>query len=389
MKILYSCTGDLSKTSAERTHVSEIVNNLAELGHEVHLVASKKGDLKLHPNVKFYSIFPIIDKRVLFPVTQSLQRIRDRRLILKIIRKKEIDVVYERDNWYNFGFLGRKYDAHTILELNGIPQYEAEISGSNNTEIEALIDRTRNEANRYDTLIAASKGVRDYYISIGIEKNKIHVINNGVNTELFKPLDKKECKKQIRVSGDFIIGFIGSFRPYQGLEDMIRMMKFLIRENPGIKLLIIGDAGRKDGFQFHPTIEELKRIAIEENVSKNVIFTGRVKYKEIPFYINSFDVGLVFRNRLPEGEYSPLKMMEYLSCGIPVISTNWRPFRFIEDEELGFLVDSTNHEEIANVISKAISDDDLLAEMGKNAREYATKFCSWKIAAKRIIEIIE
>jgi hypothetical protein len=46
MKILYSCISDFSKPCAQRTHVSEIVNNFAKLGHDVHLIALEKGDLK-------------------------------------------------------------------------------------------------------------------------------------------------------------------------------------------------------------------------------------------------------------------------------------------------------------------------------------------------------
>ena len=65
MNILYSCVSDLSKPSGETTHVSEIVNNFAKLGHKVHLIAVDKGDLNLHPNVKFYKVFPFVNKRLL------------------------------------------------------------------------------------------------------------------------------------------------------------------------------------------------------------------------------------------------------------------------------------------------------------------------------------
>ena len=60
MKILYSCVSDLSRPDGETTHVSEIVNSFAKLGHEVHLIAVEEGDLDLHPNVRFYKIFPFV-----------------------------------------------------------------------------------------------------------------------------------------------------------------------------------------------------------------------------------------------------------------------------------------------------------------------------------------
>ena len=85
MNILYSCLEDLSKPCGERTHVSEIVNNFAKLGHDVHLIALEKGDLKLHPNVKFYKLFPFVNKRFLSLITLYAQKVYVKSLIRLII----------------------------------------------------------------------------------------------------------------------------------------------------------------------------------------------------------------------------------------------------------------------------------------------------------------
>ena len=393
MNILYSGLEDLSKPCAQRTHVSEIVNNFAKLGNDVHLIALKKGDLKLHSNVKFYKIFPIINKRFLSLATLNIQKIHIKSLIKKIIKKEKVDVIYERDNAFDYGIkIGKKLGIKTVLELNGVSSQEAKSQGLSKEQVRMINSNELDRIKYADKIIAVTDGIKEYYSSLGVAKSKFKVISNGVNTSLFKPMDKNSCRKNLGF-GDFpIIGFIGSFRPYQGLEYAIKMMPYVLKAIPQARLVLVGDAGKYNNFQFHPTIDELKNLAKNEGVLDNIFFTGRIEHDLIPFYINASDVcisPLTLRRNVGGG--SPLKIYEYLSCGKPVICSSVKNVKeIIQKFNCGICVEPDNLRELAEKIVFLIKNQKMLDMFGNNGRKAVLTDFSWEsIAAKLLIEFRE
>jgi len=393
MKILYSCISDFSKPCAERTHVSEIVNNLAKLGHDVHLIALKKGNLKLHSNIKFYRMFPFINKRFLSLITRYAQKVHAENLIRKIVKKENIHLIYERHNEYDYGVkIGKKLGIKTVLELNGVTSQEAKLQGASEDQVRAINNKELDRIKYADKIVAVSDGIKKYYSSLGVEKNKFVVIPNGVDSVLFKPMDKNNCRKKLGFCGFPIIGFVGSFRQYQGLETAIEMMPYVLKEMPQARLILVGDAGKYNNYQFHPTIDELKELAKRLKVEKNIIFSGRVEYEKIPFYINASDICLApfTSKRNNEVGISPLKIFEYLSCGRPVVCSSVRGVKeIIQNYNYGICVESNNPEEMAEKIIFLIRNKKMCDMYGENGRKTVLENYTWKCAANKLLSEFE
>ncbi len=144
----------------------------------------------------------------------------------------------------------------------------------------------------------------------------IAVVPNGVDRKIMKPVESSHVKKENQL-GYPVIGYVGSIERWLNLEGIIKLFPCILDRYPDASLLIVGPSlhtGHK---------EELMRCAEKEGVSDNVIFTGRIPYENLAEYISSMDVGLNPRrqmemNRLTMGS----KILNYLACGVPVLTTN-------------------------------------------------------------------
>ena len=73
-----------------------------------------------------------------------------------------------------------------------------------------------------DRIIVVTDGLKKRLnVDFKISKNKIFVVNNGANIEMFLPLDKNYCRKMLNLNNDFYVGFVGSFQPWHGIDKLI------------------------------------------------------------------------------------------------------------------------------------------------------------------------
>ena len=368
--------------------MSEIVNNFAKLGHDVHLIALKKGNLKLHSNVKFYGMFPFINKRFLSLATLYVQKIHVKSLIKKIIKKENIDIVYERHGTDHATKIAFCINIPVVLEVNGNPSDEAESQGADKKTIEEIDELEKEKLRMPNKIIAVTEGTKDYCISLGIDKKKIVVIPNGANINIFKPMDQKECRNHLGLGDYPIITFVGAFRQYQGLEHAIESMHYILQEIPNAKLMLVGDSGEYRGYTFRPTIQDLRSLAEKTGVGKNIIFTGRVPYEMVPYYINASDVCIALVMEQKSGQ-SSLKIYEYMACGKPVIARNTSGYEIINEYKTGILVNPEDKKEISNAIINLLRDDKLRAEIGCNSRKLIIENYSWENITKKIVMVCE
>jgi len=139
-------------------------------------------------------------------------------------------------------------------------------------------------ASRADAVFTICDGLRDDLIARGIAPGKIGVMRNGVDLSLFgdpPPRDKALAGELGLSVGTPVIGYIGSFYDYEGVDDLIGAMPILRQSKPGASLLLVG-AGEMDA--------AWRAAAARLPEPEAVIFTGRVPHDEVERYYSLIDV---------------------------------------------------------------------------------------------------
>jgi len=373
------------------THVYEVLTGLSKLGHNIVLLGQNQlessGDIG--------------------PVEQSTIRKRDRvfkrfkgeitilGIFLSEIRtfislfgmlikqRGKIDIIYRRHGLFHSEyFLGKQFRIPSVEEVNGLNAEVMEVTKQVDTISLRIFDWIeRFNIPKADKIIVVTPTLKellrdDYHVS----EDKIVVIENGANTDLFKPMGIMKARKALNLNQDGnYICFVGSLVHYQGIEHLINCAPLVLKECPNTRFLIIGEGQMK---------KELAELVDQVGIQDKFIFTGSIPYEQVPLYINASDICVTPKKPLKTG-YSPLKFCEYMACEKPVIATRTDGFEILEGDGAGLLTNPENPEEFADAIINLLKDEKLREDMGKNGREYVVKNHSWESVAKKVAEVCE
>jgi len=236
----------------------------------------------------------------------------------KIIREQNIDVVVAAHVLAGTAVIhaAKKYQVPVVFDLKDWFPDSAAAYFKNNIiqetvrkSVWAITKRNLSNSNKITTVSPSL-----------VEKLKKHgfsadLITNGVDTDIFKPMNGAEKRKELGFTADdFIIGFCGSIERWYAIDEMIRALPELIRYHPSTKMLVVG------GSLFTSYKAELQELAVELNVSDRVIFTGTKPYSELPGYIACMDVCTIPLSPPQWGDIAlPNKFFEYSACGKPIL----------------------------------------------------------------------
>jgi glycosyltransferase involved in cell wall biosynthesis len=277
-----------------------------------------------------------------------------------------------------------------IFEVNGIISEEQELmrnesSIRNNNIFIKTILKFRNYKEifmmkRADAVIAVTSGIKEYLCQHGLDKDKIWVIGNGANTDVFKPMDQNTVRNELGLkTGYHYVCFAGNLAPWQGVEYLIQAVPFILKTCPNTRFLIIGD-----GIMMSDWVQLTHKLEI----SDKFIFTGNIHYRMVPLYINVSDICIVTKRPLRSG-YSPLKLYEYMACGKPIIATRTYGFEILEEYKAGILLDPTNTHELADAVIKLLQNEDIRKQMGNNGYNNAVKKHGWASVARNVADVCE
>jgi PEP-CTERM/exosortase A-associated glycosyltransferase len=135
-----------------------------------------------------------------------------------------------------------------------------------------------------DAVFTICHGLKDDLVARGIPAERIAIMPNGVDLELFgAPVSRDEnLARELGLTGGApVIGYIGSFYAYEGVDDLIAAMPLLRRSHPGARLLLVG-AGPMDA--------AWRAAAAALPEPEAVIFTGRVPHTQVERYYSLVDV---------------------------------------------------------------------------------------------------
>lgn len=216
-----------------------------------------------------------------------------------------------------------------------------------------------------DRIICYTEKEKSMLIELTIDSNKIAVIHNGIDTNVFVPPNKETNCGQIL--------WIGRFIPGKGAEYLIETFSILVREWPDLKLLMIGNG---------PFKKNIEQKIHELNLSKNIIMKGFVPNSELPSIYQNSDVFV-----LPSiNEGVPRTILEAMACGIPVVCTELPQLIDIV-KGCGIMVPKRDPQALAEAVSKIISDKGLSQKLGENGRKNVVDNYSWEDTVNRTINL--
>lgn len=364
-------------------HRWELARNLANLGCEVHIICYTD----------------IIPERVHIHLLPKKSKIGYIMQLLKLVMKHRFDIIYTRT--IPRGAIGilikMVWKSKLILEVNGIPLDEWKLieeqttidgNGPGSIQINFWGYLGNTVSRKADAVIAVTQGIKDDLIDHRVNENRIRVIENGANTELFKPIKDdntlKGIKNRLHINdSESIVMFVGNLAPWQGVEYLLHAVPLIVEENPKTKFLIVGDGIMKD---------KLESLTKELNIRRSVIFTGTVPYESVPEYMNLSDICVApfIRTRNESIGLSPLKIYEYLACGKPVVASDIRGVgTLLERSNSGIPIIPDAHGELAGAIIKLLNDKQLREQMGNNGRKLVVNNYSWENTANKTIEVFE
>jgi PEP-CTERM/exosortase A-associated glycosyltransferase len=227
-------------------------------------------------------------------------------------------------------------------------------------------------ARRADAVAVICDGLRRDLIDRGIDADKIVVSPNGVDLHLFgnPPPPDKAFARTLGLEDADVVGFIGSFYEYEGLDDLIAAMPLLLERRPKAQLLMVGGG---------PVEMALKKQAKALGVSDRIRFVGRVPHQEVERYYALIDLLAYPRKAMRLTDLvTPLKPLEAMAQRKLVVASDVGGHReLIQDGVTGTLFPAGDRVALAAALADLFDRRDRWEERRDVARRFVERERNW------------
>ncbi|MDQ6952482.1 MAG: glycosyltransferase [Mariprofundaceae bacterium] len=315
MRILYLTDADLAPHKAPQIHVSQFLQNWQKLDCEVLLRAPRTQEAM--PAFSFPHVWlPRLDMRLL---GDWLWQRSIYKQLKQELKQGRWDVVYTRQmtTFPALYRLCKQAGIPVVCEVNGFLLDNYATGGAPAWKI-CLVRRMESQMMRDVHLVVVPyaalklRMVQQYPVL----EDKIVIIENGVDAELFVSKDKGQCRSALQLEQNVAyVGFVGSFDFYHDVTTMLDAYAVITQALPDMMIhyLMVGDGVCRAAVQ-----QDVEQRGLEDVVR----FVGAVPHAQVVDYINAADVMVSLQpmqRMLELGEASSLKVKEYLACGVPVV----------------------------------------------------------------------
>ncbi|MEE9129373.1 MAG: glycosyltransferase family 4 protein [Phycisphaerales bacterium] len=227
-------------------------------------------------------------------------------------------------------------------------------------------------------LLCVSERVAEYANSHPTATGRVYVVPNGVDPDRITPHQDPALPAESDV---FTVGFVGTLKPWHGVDSLIGAFADLHRVDPRVRLLIVGDG---------PQSRELQAAVQARGMKEAVVFVGPVEPAKIPAILTSMDVAVAPYPALANFYFSPLKILEYMAAGRAIVaSAAGQINELIAHGRTGLLCPPGDSAELAAALHRLKADAPLRRRLGKAARCDAVRNHTWDAVACRIVEIAQ
>ena len=361
MRIAYLCADPgipVRGHNSSAVHLRSLASALHRRGHDVLLAATAiEGDEQPPPGVLMERL-PSDEAEATAWLTTGL-------------RDWRADVVLERYS-LNSGpgaRVAHRLGLAFVLELNA-PLADEAARYPGLTDVQTLLTREKALLLASDRIVAVSNGVRDHVLKTGVPRSRVVVIRYGVDIELFASGRGNAVRRRYGLRGKHVIGFAGSLKAWHGVRTLVLALAGLPES---VHLLLVGDG---------PLREEIEALATALRVSPRLRMSGAVAHERVPDYLASMDVAVApYESQL--GFYaSPLKVMEYMAAGLPVVASNQGDLPEIIGDA-GVLVPPGDEPALRDALNRLLNSERRRLELSLHARR-RVQAMSWDGVAQQL-----
>lgn len=233
-----------------------------------------------------------------------------------------------------------------------------------------------------DLAVTTSTSMQKELLARGFSSRKLLEVPEGIDTRMFHPRPPDaELIDRHQLQDKTVIGFIGSFYKYEGLDRLVSMMIYLLRERRDLKLILAGSG----------EVESQLRARVPREWSEHFIFTGRIEQEDILRYYSVIDICVYPRLSTRMTELTtPIRPLEAMSMERAVIGSNVGGIaELIRHNKTGFVVETDDKVALGASISHLVNNPYERKEMGKRARTQVVKQREWAAIAMKYLDIYQ
>jgi PEP-CTERM/exosortase A-associated glycosyltransferase len=307
--------------------------------------------------------------------------------LLEVARREKPDLIHAHSPVLNALpalRVGRELGIPVVYEVRAFWE-DAAVDHGTTTEGSLRYRLTRrmetHALQRVDHVFTICEGLRQDIVARGIPAAKVTVIPNAVDIEGFEMGGEPDpaLKARLGLEGATVLGFIGSFYAYEGLDLLLAALPLMLRQRPDLRVLLVGGG---------PQDAALRQQAAELGVADKVVFTGRVPHAEVTRYYDLVDVLAYPRHSMRLTELvTPLKPLEAMAQGRLFVASDVGGHReLVRHGETGFLFKAGSPEALAEAVAAMLARRVEWPRLRHQARQFVETERNWRLSVSHYVQ---
>ena len=307
--------------------------------------------------------------------------------LTRVIEKEQPEVVHAASNYVTALpalIAARRLGVPFVYEMRGfweVTRSSRDEAFENTPKYRFMKQFDSLVARHADHVITITTAMKEQLLARGVSAGKVSIAFNSVDPARFTPrVPNKTLAEKLGIPEAVpVIGYVGSFVDYEGLDDLITASAGLKQAGRDFRLLLVGD-----GAAFESLREQVHKLALEDKT----ILTGRVPHEEVEDYYSLIDIAPFPRKPWKVCELvSPLKPFEAMALEkVVVVSSTRALMEIVDHERTGFVFEQGNVDSLRDVLDLLIHQPEKRVNIGKTAREWIVRERSWDVAGKVCVD---